>query len=232
MLYPIGKEGEDNTFTVELTSEESKMITIGGINYTFTNKSASENTITYTYDSATNLLTIDGGEFALDASGTSSKNIVVNGEGTVDINLGNGSNTLTVNSADEANINANNGNNTIIAECLANITVGSGNNTITTSVDNSFVKVGRGLNTLNINANAILETADDANLSISLMSGKTLEASINSKSYSLENAQNFSINSSSSSIIFNGNNLEITTLMAQANNIVLQGSAINYTTTT
>ena len=228
MLAPLSLDESPYTDDLTLQSGESIDIILGGNTYSFFNENSGENTISYSYNATTDLLTIDGEKYTLISNDDISKKLTLNTDGAVYIQLGSGNNNVTTNGAGEVNIIAGDGDNIIKANCLTNLTLGDGNNNITFAKKDSSAILGSGTNTLNLKENSIINTAAIANLNITMTSGKTLSLSTDGKKYTLSNATSFSVNYDSA-LKFTGKNLKISTASEQVNNIILASSSMSYT---
>ena len=145
-------EGGTIPVTITLLAGETYNLSIDNFSYAFTNLSTEENNITYEYNYDTKILTITGGSYNLESLEEQNSNIIFNGVGNINANLGSGDNTIQINSGDSFNLIAGNGNNTVISEISAEITMGNGNNEISLNADNKNLNLGTGNNVFNINA--------------------------------------------------------------------------------
>ena len=137
-ISPISINNASNTSQViEIERFDNESFTVAGKTYTITNLTNETNTISYTYDTTNNTLTIDGGNFTLDAINNQNDNLIINGNGTIKINTGNGNDNIIINSGDNVEVNSSLGKNIITSNVSATINVGNGNNNITVNGDNS-----------------------------------------------------------------------------------------------
>lgn len=214
--------------SIDIEANSSLTLTIDGDEYIFTNNLSETNTINYSYDIDTKELIVSGSNYSLDCSDFANNIITINGGENIDINLKNGDNVLNLNANGRANVVAYDGNNTIIANCIAEIQLGDGNNTITSNVSDNTIVLGNGTNLLNISENTNITTSDISNLIINTQVNNEVYLSTTTNEFLLKNATNYNINVTSTQTIFDGESLDISTLMAQSNNIVLRGNSVKY----
>lgn len=181
---------------------EKQTFTLGGKTYTVTNNIAGSNTLKFSLNPNTGVITVNGSNFGIDAELNESAVLNIRGDNNV-ISGSDLADLITIEQGSNNTVNALGGNDTLIMNSENNsLSGGAGNDSITLNAStNLAVTGGEGNNTFNISSsnNTNIETGDGNN-KITLSGSQNIV-------HAGEGANNITINSASNTVTTgDGNN--------------------------
>ncbi len=155
-----------------LNANETRAVTIDGVEYTIRNRQSTASTITWSKDTDTGEVTFNGNYFEITAQKDVKHNVIING-GNITYNGGDMGDKIVLNGFTSIRIVGGAGDDEIIDNALygSNITGGAGNDVITSTSPGATIHGGEGDDILNRNGLGVTIYGDEGNDVFNIYSG-------------------------------------------------------------